>query len=182
MLPGSGLKGLFRSRAEYILRSIEATPAPCQDQSCGQCWTCQVFGSGGGQDMASTSVGVRSAIRIADAAVRDPVPVSRTHIAIDRFTGGVLPGALYQMEALESGTFTVDVERLTTLDPARTDQIRAVFRLVLEDLDDRIIGVGGSVARGYGSVSVGLGDAEARGELPSAAQARQILAQMVEEQ
>jgi CRISPR/Cas system CSM-associated protein Csm3 (group 7 of RAMP superfamily) len=182
VLPGTGLKGLFRSRAEYILRSVGATPAPCQTQQCGTCWTCRVFGSGGGQDPASASVGVRSAIRIADAAVRDPVPVTRTHIAIDRFTGGVLPGALYTMEALESGTFPVQVERLTALDARRAEEIRAVFRLVLEDLGDGIIGVGGGVARGYGSVSADLDAAEADGELPSAAEARRILAHMVEEQ
>jgi len=154
-------------------------PEPCDNQQCGTCWTCRLFGFGGGQDVASTSVGVRSAIRIADAAVRDPVEVRRTHIAIDRFTGGVLPGALYTMEALESGTFTVEVERLTALDARRLDEIRAVFRLVLEDLQDGIIGIGGGVARGYGSVSVGLSEA---GGLPSAAEARRVLAQMVEEQ
>jgi CRISPR/Cas system CSM-associated protein Csm3 (group 7 of RAMP superfamily) len=182
VLPGTGLKGLFRSRTEYILRSVGATPAPCQTQQCGQCWACRVFGSGGGQDTASASVGVRSTIRIADAPVRDPLPVTRTHIAIDRFTGGVLPGALYTMEALESGTFTVQVEPLTGLDPRQVNEIRAMFRLVLEDLDDGIIGVGGGVARGYGSVSAGFDDAQAHGGLPSAAEARRVLAHLVEEQ
>jgi len=182
VLPGTGLKGLFRSRAEYILRSVGAIPVPCQDQRCGICWTCQVFGFGGGQDVAFTSVGVRSAIRIADAAVHNPVEVRRTHIAIDRFTGGVLPGALYKMEAVESGTFTVEVERLAALDARQLDEIRAVFRLVLEDLEDGIIGIGGGVARGYGSVSAGLGDAGSSGGLPSAAEARRVLAQMLEEQ
>jgi len=182
VLPGTGLKGLFRSRAEFILRSVGATPEPCRTQQCGTCWTCRVFGSGGGQDMASASVGVRSAIRIADATVRDPVPVTRTHIAIDRFTGGVLPGALYTMEALESGTFTVQVERLAELDPGRAGEIGAMFRLVLEDINDGIIGLGGGVARGYGSVCAAFDDAEAHGGLPSAAEARRVLAQMVEEQ
>jgi CRISPR/Cas system CSM-associated protein Csm3 (group 7 of RAMP superfamily) len=182
VLPGTGLKGLFRSRAEYILRSVGMGPVPCDNQRCGTCWTCQVFGSGGGQDVTSTSVGVRSAVRIPDAAVRDPVEISRTHIAIDRFTGGVLPGALYIMEALESGSFTVHVERLSALDAGRVGEIRAVFRLVLEDLTDGIIGIGGSVARGYGSVSVGFGAAESSGGLPGAAEARRVLAQMLEEQ
>jgi len=181
VLPGTGLKGLFRSRAEYILRSVEATPAPCANQQCGTCWTCQVFGSGGGQDSTSISVGVRSAIRIPDAAVVDPVEVGRTHIAIDRFTGGVLPGALYTMEALEAGSVTVQVERLNALDARGMNEIRAVFRLVFEDLDDGIIGLGGGVARGYGSVSVDLGGAESSGGLPSAAEARRVLAEMLEE-
>ncbi len=181
VLPGTGLKGLFRSRAEYILRSVGVTPAPCLDQQCGTCWTCQVFGFGGGHDETSTSVGARSAVRIPDAVVRDPVDVRRTHIAIDRFTGGVLPGALYTMEAPESGTFTVDVEQLTTLDARRVQEIRAVLRLVLEDLDDGIAGIGGGTARGYGTVSVGFGDAGTSGCLPADAEARRVLAEMVEE-
>jgi CRISPR/Cas system CSM-associated protein Csm3 (group 7 of RAMP superfamily) len=181
VLPGTGLKGLLRSRAEFILRSTGVTPAPCQDQRCGTCWACQVFGFGGGQDVASTSVGARSAIRITDAAVHDPVVVRRTHIALDRFTGGVLPGALYQMEALESGTFTLEVQHLSALSPRRVSEIRALFRLVLEDLEDGITGIGGGTARGYGSVSVGFGDAESSGGLPGPAEARQILAQMTEE-
>ena len=181
VLPGTGLKGLFRSRAEYILRSTWMTPAPCLDQQCGTCWTCEVFGSGGGQDDASAAVGVRSAIRITDAAIHDPVEVRRTHIAIDRFTGGVLPGALYTMEALEAGTFTVEVEPLARLAPARVSQIRAVLRLVLEDLQDGITGIGGGVARGYGSVSVNVADAEPAC-LPSLAEARRELIQMLGEQ
>jgi CRISPR/Cas system CSM-associated protein Csm3 (group 7 of RAMP superfamily) len=180
VLPGTGLKGLFRSRAEYILRSVGMTPAPCPDQQCGTCWTCEVFGSGGGQDDTSESVGVRSAIRIADATIDGPVEVRRTHIAIDRFTGGVLPGALYTMEVLEAGTFTVEVEPLARLTPAKITEIRAVLRLVLEDLQDGITGIGGGVARGYGSVSVDFEDAESAG-LPSLAEARRALNRMVGE-
>ena len=154
VLAGTGLKGLFRSRTEYILRSVGATPAPCGTQQCGTCWTCQVFGSGGGQDTGAEAVGIRSVIRIPDAAVHEPAEVRRTHIAIDRFTGGVLPGALYTMEALESGSFTLQVEQIAALDAHRAEEIRAVLRLVLEDLHDGITGIGGGVARGYGSVSV----------------------------
>ena len=181
VLPGTGLKGLFRSRAEYILRSVGMTPAPCENQRCGTCWTCEVFGSGGGQDDTSGSVGVRSAIRIADAIIHGPVERCRTHIAIDRFTGGVLPGALYKMEALEAGTFTVEVEPLARLAPDMVSEIRAVLRLVLEDLQDGITGIGAGVARGYGSVSVNLADSELAG-LPSLAEARRELTRMVGEQ
>lgn len=181
VLPGTGLKGLFRSRAEYILRSVGMTPAPCPDQQCGTCWTCEVFGSGGGQDDTSESVGVRSAIRIADATIDGPVEVRRTHIAIDRFTGGVLPGALYTMEALEAGTFTVEVEALAQLAAPKVGEIRAVLRLVLEDLQDGITGIGGGVARGYGSVSVNIADAE-QDSLPTLAEARRELTRMVGDQ
>jgi CRISPR/Cas system CSM-associated protein Csm3 (group 7 of RAMP superfamily) len=176
LAPGSALKGVLRSRAEFIVRSVGVTPAPCETQQCGRCWTCQVFGHGGGRDQAAESVGARAVIRCPDALVADPLPIRRTHVAIDRFTGGALPGALYTMEALEAGSFTIVVEPATELSAGRLAEIRAVFRLVLEDLNDGLIGMGGGTARGYGSVTAAFADSAG---LPSLAEARAVLAAMV---
>jgi CRISPR/Cas system CSM-associated protein Csm3 (group 7 of RAMP superfamily) len=172
VMPGSGVKGLLRSRAEFILRSVGAVPEPCLDQQCGSCWPCRVFGHGGGRDQSAATVGVRSLIRIPDAVIQDAAPATRTHIAIDRFTGGVLDGALYTMEVLEAGTFTLRVEPLGTIDQTQLQEIRSVLRLVLDDLNDGIIGMGGGVARGYGTVKVNLAG------LPELAEAHRELARM----
>ena len=50
----------------------------------------------------------------------------------------MLPGALYTMEALESGTFTVEVEALAQLPPSRISEIRAgkAFRLHVDAPDE----------------------------------------------
>lgn len=178
VVPGSAMKGLLRSRAEFILRSVGVTPAPCADKPCDveKCWTCRVFGYGGGQDSDDRSVGARAAVRVADAVVADPVPAQRTHVAIDRFTGGALDGALYTMEVLEAGSFPLAVERLPgAVDDELARQVRAVLRLVLEDLNDGIIGMGGGIARGYGWVRV---DFAAASGLPALADARNVLAEM----
>ncbi|MBO0803839.1 MAG: hypothetical protein J2P25_12295 [Nocardiopsaceae bacterium] len=175
VVPGSSVKGLLRSRAEFILRSVGVSPSPCLEASCGECWPCRVFGYGGGQDSGASSVGERAAVRVADAVVADPVDAERTHIAIDRFTGGVLDGALYTTKVLEGGTFPVAVGRLA-IDEDTEREVRAVLRLVLEDLNDRIIGMGGGTTRGYGSVRV---DFEAATGLPSLDEARNELARMV---
>jgi CRISPR/Cas system CSM-associated protein Csm3 (group 7 of RAMP superfamily) len=178
LVPGTAVKGLLRSRAEFIARSVGLTPEPCLDGRCQSCWTCQVFGYGGGSDEDATSVGRRAVLRFADAVVANPVPVQRTHIAIDRFTGGVLDGALYTAEALEAGTFTIAAELLSgPVEESRRAEIAAVLRLVLDDLNDGIIGMGAATARGYGSVRVEFGAAD--GELPSTADARRTLARMV---
>jgi len=180
VLPGTGLKGLLRSRIEYILRSVGAVPDACPDQRCGRCWTCEVFGHGGGQDPGARSVGARALVRVPDAVVEDPVPVTRQHVAIDRFTGGAQEGLLYTVQALESGTFDLVVEPLgPDLDEPRVAEIRALLRLALEDLDDGLTGIGAGVARGYGSVRVGLAEAEERGDLPGLASARQTLRDLV---
>ena len=180
VLPGTGLKGLLRSRAEYILRSVSLSPEPCLDQQCGRCWPCEVFGFGGGKDPQAGVAGARAAIRVTDAVVEAPEPVQRQHVAIDRFTGGARDGLLYTVEALEGGTFAVSIEPLASeIPPIRMTEIRAILRLVLEDLDDGIAGVGAGVASGYGSVSVDLHDAETRGDLPDGRAARAELARMV---
>lgn len=169
VVPGSGLKGLLRSRSEYILRSVGIVA--CADQRCAHldpCWPCRVFGRGGGKDEDAAAVGARSLIRVPDALVRDWAGGSRTHIAIDRFTGGVLPGALYTMETLEAGWFDLRVEPLEPVAEPLLAEIRAVLRLVLEDLGDGIIGVGGGIARGYGTVSLPGLDAAGLPPLPEA--------------
>lgn len=178
VVPGTALKGLFRSRAEFILRSVIGEPAACLPGTCGECWTCQVFGYGGGADADSTSVGGRAAIRFADAVVSAPVEATRAHIAIDRFTGGVLGGALYAAEGLEAGTFTIEADLLPgPAAEARRAEIAAVLRLVLEDLNDGIIGMGAATTRGYGSVQIVFKAAE--GGLPELADARRTLTEMV---
>lgn len=180
VVPGTAVKGLLRSRAEFILRSVGLEPSPCEAVPCGKCWTCQVFGHGGEDDSASAAVGRRAAIRFTDAVVEFPASAQRTHIAIDRFTGGVLSGALYTMEVLESGSFAIEVELFPGQVSERLrDEIVAVLRLVLEDLNDGIIGMGGGTARGYGSVRVDF--AAASGGLPTVADARRKLAEIVRE-
>ncbi|MGH3252491.1 MAG: RAMP superfamily CRISPR-associated protein [Trebonia sp.] len=177
-VPGTAVKGLLRSRAEFILRSVAGESAACPAGDCGDCWTCRVFGYGGGSDAEDRAVGGRAAIRFADTVVASPAEVTRAHIAIDRFTGGVLPGALVAAEALESGTFTIEAELLPgPTGQARRAEIAAVLRLVLEDLNDGVIGMGAATARGYGSVRVDFG--AATGSLPPVAEARRTLTGMV---
>lgn len=179
LLPGTGLKGLLRSRAEYILRSAGTTPTPCLDQRCGRCWTCHVFGHGGGQDVKARAVGARAVLRVTDAVIGNPTLVRRQHVAIDRFTGGAAPGLLYTVEALEGGTFTLTIEPLARqISDGTLRELRAIIRLILQDLNDGITGVGAGVARGYGTVTADLTDAETRGTLPSLPEAQAELAQM----
>jgi CRISPR/Cas system CSM-associated protein Csm3 (group 7 of RAMP superfamily) len=179
-VPGSAIKGVVRSRSEFIVRSVGMDV--CTDQQCGSCWACRVFGHGGGSDGSSPAVGARALVRFADCPLRDcGEVVTRTHVAIDRFTGGARDKLLYQDEVVESGSFTVLVSRLETVPPPLLTEIRAVLRLVLEDLDDGVIGMGSGSARGYGSVRVKFGSADgdsSAGGLPSAGEARRELGRM----
>ncbi|HSV64352.1 MAG TPA: RAMP superfamily CRISPR-associated protein [Mycobacteriales bacterium] len=189
LIPGSGLKGVIRSRVEFILRSVGASA--CTDQRCGTCRPCRLFGYGGGHDDKS-SVGGRGRFRFLDAAVSEYQCGERTHVAIDRFTGGAAGqapdptappkqsaapdpagrGLLYTVQTLEKGTFDLVIEPLNAC-PADREDLTALLRLVAEDLNAGLIGIGGGIARGYGSVDVDTAG------LPSLADARGRLATMI---
>jgi CRISPR/Cas system CSM-associated protein Csm3 (group 7 of RAMP superfamily) len=176
VLPGSGLKGLLRSHCEYILRSVDADPLPCLDQRCARCWPCAVFGHGGGDDQDRPGVGQRGVVRVLDAEVAGAVEVTRTHVAIDRFTGGARDNHLFTVQAVEAGTFTLTIDLLDPTD-SQHQQIRALLRLVLADLADGLLGVGAAVARGYGSVTPDLTGTG----LPTVDEARAVLSSMLSE-
>jgi CRISPR/Cas system CSM-associated protein Csm3 (group 7 of RAMP superfamily) len=179
VVPGAGLKGLLRARIEFILCSVGLTGQACLSSRdggvpCGRCWTCQVFGYGGAADSTSTSVGARAGVRVCDAPIANAVTRRRTHVAIDRFTGGAADDLLYTFEVVESGRFTlrIEVQRSWADDPL----LGALLRLALADLDDGLIGIGRAVTRGYGWVSLDLQAAEHDGLLPDLSTAQAELA------
>ncbi|MBK8867348.1 MAG: hypothetical protein IPN45_04660 [Actinomycetales bacterium] len=173
-IPATSIKGVVRSRMEYILRSLGVHA--CMDQKCGRdvCLPCQVFGHGGAET-SSSSVGLRSRVRVDNAFISarerwpaDPPMRVRTHAPLDRFTGGVgrqtptdtaihLPGSgggmLHSIEGVEGGEFTLQFDT-SALAGDLAEDFRALLRLVIEDLHDGLIGLGHAVNRGYGSVQV----------------------------
>lgn len=174
------LKGLLRSRIEFILRSVAAEPRPCLVQDCGKCWPCSVFGYGGAEPKPSAqSVGGRGRTRFHTTVIEDAVRVKRQHVAIDRFSGGGQDALLYRVEALEEGHFRIRISSLG-LPEADVTRLRALTRLVLADLTDGLIGVGGGTTRGYGSVELEQPDGEGA-EPPSVAEAQSVLRTMVAE-
>lgn len=169
LVPGAGLKGVIRSRVEFILASVGLRHLACVSSSdtgspCGHCWACSAFGHGGTRDTDARSVGRRAGIRFCDALISDAATRNRTHVAIDRFTGGAMDGLLYTVEALESGRFVIRIEIGAT--HADDAVLRAALRLALQDLHEGRIGLGAGTSRGYGSVRLDLPQAERAGVLP----------------
>ncbi|MER7077267.1 CRISPR/Cas system CSM-associated protein Csm3, group 7 of RAMP superfamily [Saccharopolyspora kobensis] len=146
IVPGSTLKGVLRSRTEYICRVVGA-PA-CPDQACGECAPCTLFGCGGTERTAH-----RAKIAIHDAVITDPVLELRHHVALDRFTGGSADGLLYTDEVVTSGSFRLRIDPLVP----RPELSRAELLLleaVVTDLDDGLIGIGARSTAGLGTVRV----------------------------
>lgn len=183
LLPGSSLKGVLRSRCEFILNTV-GVPA-CLDQSCGQCHTCGWFGHGGGHDDDAGSVGARSKVRIPDALVTDAQLRTRTHVALDRWTGGVAQdtptdgaihppgergGKLYSLRAVERGSFDIRLEFNALPAGEETELFLATIALVIEDINAGLLAFGAATTRGYGTVEIAPSD-----WLPSGSDARALL-------
>ena len=91
VVPGSTLKGILRSRAEYVCRVVGA--GVCTNHQCGECHPCRLFGYGGESRNAR-----RAKIAVADSVIANATSELRTHVAIDRFTGGARDQLLYTDE------------------------------------------------------------------------------------
>ncbi len=145
-ISGASLKGVVRSHAEYIVRSLGA--GACVSQDCGSCLTCDLFGS----------PEQRGRLRILASPIDDPDAIAtHTGNAIDRITGGVAENFLYSIKRPVGGRLRLRVEAmpcesgpLAELPPWAVPLLEAVVR----DLHDGIIGVGHSTTRGAGTVRV----------------------------
>jgi len=134
VIPGSSWKGVFRHRIESILAVAGADTQTIDDL------LELLFGS--------NRVG-RGLLWFHDSLAPTEHEVSRTHIAIDRFTGGVRDGALFQVDAMDRR------QDLTLRVVSPRPIPRAVANLVLHvahDIADGLVGVGGNVSRGYGTL------------------------------
>lgn len=152
IVPASTLKGVLRSRAEYICHAVSARV--CDDQSCGQCTPCKIFGHSKKVDANSSGddgfPAKRAKIAIRDAIIKDPKRSERQHVAIDRFTGGSRDQLLYTDEVLVQGRFHIQIHEFDSL----LHHERRLIEAVLTDLHDGLIGIGARTSSGFGTVRV----------------------------
>jgi CRISPR-associated RAMP protein (TIGR02581 family) len=164
-IPATTLKGVWRSAAESILRSRERWLAcdpfdekECERRSCSKklegravadspqayaalCPACRLFGS-------TAHAGL---LQLHDAwAEGNPKPEPQTGIAIDRFTGGVKPHALYSYQPLPAGTrFTTRV----TVHNFEFWQL-GLLALVSREMSEGRVRIGSGTRKGLGHVEV----------------------------
>lgn len=143
VVPGSTLKGILRSRAEYVCRVVGAEV--CTNHQCGECHPCRLFGYGGESRNAR-----RAKIAVADSVIANATSELRTHVAIDRFTGGARDQLLYTDEVVTAGQFRLRIYALEPLD----DLDRLLIDVALTDLHDGLVGIGGRTTAGLGTVRI----------------------------
>jgi len=166
-LPGSSLKGVLRSHAERIARTLKPESA-CDplgkkddpQRSCSACFDvrkenekgpdnptaykeacliCKLFGC--------TWFAGRFATADAYAIDTPPEPTQRDGVGIDRFSGGAARGAKFELEVITEGTFATSLH----LRNFELWQL-ALLGFVLQDLSDGLIRIGMGKSRGLGKV------------------------------
>lgn len=185
VLPGASIKGVIRSRMEFILRSVGLVDeSDCGGVGCGDCLVCKVFGHSARRAVRETSVGQRAHLRVADAPVTGGTVRKRTHAPLDRWTGGVAAaskdeprvaiarsrrGLLHPVEGIEGGEFTI------TFKGHLPEKFKAGFEallvLALKDIEDGLVGFGRATTRGCGTVKVTEIRCPGAGSLPDLATA-----------
>lgn len=140
-LPASSLKGVLRSHAERILRTVGL---PCPDQPENE----------DAHDPSLAAIlfghsGARATLNITDFdASTDVTEHRQEHVAIDRFTGGAADGAKFTETSATSaaltGTLTLDLKRI------KDRASLGLLAHLLRDLSEGEITLGSGSAKGRG--------------------------------
>jgi len=180
-LPGTSLKGVVRSHAERIVRTLaNSQPGVCApydrernspDQCCNSrfnwkastprttiysqaCLACRLFGA----------LGFAGRVAISDAYLTQDSKVVRElrdGVAIDRKSGGAAAGAKFEFEVAVSGKFAGTIE-LTNFESWQV----GLLGVVLRDLESERLRIGMGASRGFGHVRASFGDVELRYPAP----------------
>lgn len=149
VVPATAWKGVFRHRVEFILNAIECTPEQVASHRD------RLFGRGSNEEDGGQS-GHRGVLTFVDSLIKSPqegpaVIWERSHVGIDRITGGARRGTLFAVEAVAPGA------RLTQViecDRELTERDRKLLSMAAKDIHDGLVGLGGMTTRGYGSLSL----------------------------
>jgi len=142
ILPGTSLAGALRTRLLRIARLVR------EQQQDGDRWVGRLLGprhqAGAIQRPGDLWA---SRLRIAERPIADGRRVRASRVRIDRFTQGVVAGALFDEEPQDGGATTI---RLELRDPEQGEV--GLLLLGLKDLLDGDLPLGGTTAAGRGVV------------------------------
>ncbi|HPP02894.1 MAG: hypothetical protein HPY51_13970 [Candidatus Omnitrophica bacterium] len=142
VLPGTSLAGVMRAQALRIARLVR------ERHDDGELWVDRLFGPRleKKKEDSQKEQAEASRLRISESFIENGSARRQTRIAIDRFTGGVVQGALFDEEVQAGGRLHVRFE----LRKPEDSEI-GLLLLLLKDLLSGNIPVGGasSVGRGF---------------------------------
>lgn len=149
-IPGTTLKGWARARARRILKTIHAgahsldAAASKAADALIDAQIATIFGAVGCRSRLYFSDAIADAPASADEATHD-----QTFIAVDRFSGGVIDGALFRVWAVPaSTTFRTALRGLDT--GSWEDWQRGLLLWLLRDIVEGDLAVGSGKGKGFG--------------------------------
>ncbi|WP_418641477.1 RAMP superfamily CRISPR-associated protein [Vibrio chaetopteri] len=149
VLPGSAIKGVLAHRFAFHHRRLNQQWAEQLGEASHQEWSTrpdaanQLFGEANESD----GTGRVGKLIFHDASIDDCPKVVRHHNRIDRFTGGVLKGALFSEELLEKPRFTI---RISLRPKAEfNEQEKQALQATFDDLELGLLPLGASTGRGH---------------------------------
>jgi CRISPR/Cas system CSM-associated protein Csm3 (group 7 of RAMP superfamily) len=172
LLPGSSVKGVLRSHAERIVRTVMAAGLPddwlgqVNDPGLGP--VTALFGTAGDHrarddtaaaDGGAARRGRRGALSVHDCLGTAAAERVVTHVAVDRWTGGAAENLLFSVQEPTAADWqpmrmTLDAGRAGSPGDQDGGQALALLLLVLRDLSDGWLALGFGGTRGRGSVRV----------------------------
>lgn len=147
VVPGTAWKGVFRHRAQFILQILLDASVILDERIVADTIT-RLFGSTRRRGVLRFSSSVISEDR--DKPSKPVETTHRAHVAIDRISGGARRNLLYAQENVRTGRITLVIEALDDVGDVEV----ALLRHVVRDLNDGLIGIGGSTRRGYGGIAL----------------------------
>ncbi|MEH1885196.1 RAMP superfamily CRISPR-associated protein [Nostoc sp.] len=136
VISGTSLAGVLRHRAERIINTINKNPCIVED----------IFGSDLGKDKNQQAKASRLIVN--ESVIKETTDLVQNRIAIDRFTGGALHGALFNEQpvfACDQTEFDLEIE----LRNPKDNEI-GLLLLLLKDLWTGDLPVGGTSSIGRG--------------------------------
>lgn len=156
LLPATSLKGALAHRVAYHYNKKEHVYADCIDSQFDQMGpnkavvTLFGYADDSRQENSNTRRGkvIFSDFMFKKESVKDKVI---PHVAIDRFTGGALSGALFQERVLFGPNLTIEENLFVQKSALEDENIKYALEQSLDDLCNGLLPLGGGVNRGNGT-------------------------------
>lgn len=158
LIPASSIKGAISHRVAYHynrLNQVYADQIKESNSKVGENNTAvrELFGSSGMQDEDKKQL--RGNVLFSDLFLKktDVKEKILNHVAIDRFTGGAIDGALFQEEVVfgQNTNFSMDLKVNKLI--KYNDKVIEALKYTLTDITTGMLPLGGGVNRGHGSFS-----------------------------
>lgn len=145
VVPGTSLRGVLRSRCEFIVRSCGVDACGAGGTSpglgCGICPVCEIFGS----------TASRGRIAIESSTVEQACETDSPHVAIDRVSGGASDRLLFKDRAITRGSVQLTIRIIGPTDSLPV-WAHGLLLMALRDIHDGFVAVGSRGSRGLGSL------------------------------